>query len=309
MISRFSGADGKKKLVEALLSQRIVAGDASVAEALAEKGQLLEFKPGGTMIEQDASDDDVYFIINGKSNVFVNHQQVGTRSSGEAVGEMVVVDPTARRSATVKADKDVLALKVSADDFRAAGEKSVPFWRNVAVIIGQRLREREKFHLPANPTPIMFIGSSVEGLPLAEEIAAAFKHVDVIARPWTTRGVFGPSGSPLNDLMAQVHEADFAIFVFGPDDKVRSRKEEHDAPRDNVVFEMGLFLGHLGRERVFMVHEAGADLKIPSDLTGVNPITYKCKPGCKLADVIGPVCADLKSAISAKGVVTNRLKV
>ena len=106
-----------------------------------------------------------------------------------------------------------------------------------------------------------------------------------------------------------VSVADFALFVFGPDDKISHRHDDYMVPRDNVIFEMGLFIGRLGRERVFMVKDADVDLKIPTDLLGVNPITYKCKLGCELSDVVGTVCTDLKKVISSKGVVTHRMRV
>ncbi len=192
--------------------------------------------------------------------------------------------------------------------FKESGGDSGGFWKHLAQLAGDRLRERAKFHLPANPTPIMFVGSSVEGLPIAQEIEARLKHEKVIVRVWTN-GVFGPSKIPVEDLITQVDQADFALFVFGPDDKINSRDKEHAVPRDNVILEMGLFLGRLGRERVFMVRDEDADLKIPSDLSGVNPITYKCKPGCVPADVVGPVCTELRKVIASKGVVTHRMKV
>lgn len=308
MIERFTGDKGKANLIDALLQQKVVANDRAVAEKLADTGDLVQFKVDETLIEQDGEDDTVFFIINGKANVFVNHQHVATRESGTVVGEMVAVDPTARRSATLKAGTVVTALKVSAESFKTAGKTSASFWRHLAVLAGDRLRERSKFHQPANKTPIMFMGSSVEGLKVAQEIESGMKHAPVIVRPWTTNGVFGPSRLPIDDLIKQVNIADFAVFVFGPDDKISYRDDEHMVPRDNVVFEMGLFIGKLGRERVFMVMDADVDLKIPTDLTGVNPITYKCKPGCDLADVIGTVCTDLRKVISSKGVVTHRMK-
>lgn len=308
-MERFAGEIGKNNVIEALLAQKIVAGDRALATRIASSGQVVEFKAGETIIEQNGGDDTVYFLINGKVDVFVNHQPVAAREGGTVVGEMAAIDPTARRSATLKASSNVIALRILAAPFIEAGGDSVTFWRHLAQLAADRLRERSRFHLPANPTPIMFVGSSVEGLPVAKEIEARLKHEDVIVRLWTTNGVFGPSGIPVEDLIKQVDQADFALFVFGPDDKIHSRKEDHAAPRDNVILEMGLFLGRLGRERVFMVKEAGVDLKIPSDLSGVNPITYKCKPGCVLADVVGTVCTDLEKVIASKGVVTHRMRI
>lgn len=308
MIERFRGQGGREKLVDAITQQRIVNGDRALAERLASLGELVSFATGKTICQQGGADDDVYFLVHGKVEVFVNHQHVATREGGTVVGEMVAVASMACRSATLKAATDVTALKVTAEQFKKAGESSVTFWRLCAQLVGERLQERAKFHLPANPAPIMFVGSSVEGLSVAQEIEARMKHDKVIVRLWTN-DVFGPSRVPIDDLLAQVEQADFALFVFGPDDQIQSRDDTHATPRDNVIFEMGLFLGRLGRERVFRVQDADIDLKIPSDLTGVSPITYKCKPGCNMSDVVGTVCTDLRKVISSKGVVTHRMKV
>ena len=47
--------------------------------------------------------------------------------------------------------------------------------------------------------------------------------------------------------------ADFAAFIISPDDTVISRDAENLAPRDNVIFELGLFMGVLNRQRVFLI--------------------------------------------------------
>jgi Predicted nucleotide-binding protein containing TIR-like domain/Methyltransferase domain len=59
-----------------------------------------------------------------------------------------------------------------------------------------------------------------------------------------------------------------AIIVLTADDDVHSRGTETSAPRDNLVFEAGLFLSNLGFERVLMLREE--DSKLPSDLLGVH---------------------------------------
>lgn len=309
MMTRFSGNEGRAKLLEALQQQDIIGGDAGLATRVLSAGQLVPFATGQTICAQGDEGDDVFFILSGSVSVFVNHQQIATRTRGTVVGEMAAVDPSARRSATLKAADDVVTWKLSATEFLKAGGDSGPFWRRVAQLGFERLRLRGRFHLPANPTPIMFVGSSVEGLPLAQELPACLQHDKVIVRPWTTKGVFGPSSIAIDELIKHVEEADFALFVFGPDDKIQSRGKKHAAPRDNVIFEMGLFTGRLGRERVFMVKDKDVNLKIPSDLTGVTPITYTRHAGTTLADIATTVCADLRRVIATKGVVANRMKM
>lgn len=300
MKARFSGPSGRSALIDSLLQQRVVQHDRGIAEKIADKGVLVEFSPGDTVITQGGTDTEVFFILNGEAAVFVNNRQVATRGAREVIGEMVAVDPTARRSATLKARTPLVCLKLPATDFVAAGEGSATFWRVIAQVTGDRLRQRERFHRPANDVPIMFVGSSTEGLAVVGELEQAFKHDKLVLHPWT-KGVFGPSRIPLEDLLAEVEKADFALFVFGPDEKIASRGKDFDAPRDNVILEMGLFLGRLGRERVFMLKEHVTDLKIPTDLLGVTPVTYVLKAGCDLATSLGAAVNEIKKAVRDLG--------
>lgn len=300
MKDRFSGATGRSNLIDALLQQRIVQHDRTIAEKLADKGQVVEFTPGATVVAQRATDTDVFFILHGEATVFVNNRELAIRGPREVVGEMVAIDPTARRSATIKAKTPLLCLQVTGPDFVAAGEASPAFWRVMAQVTGDRLRQRERFHRPANETPIMFVGSSTEGLAVVDELVRAFKYDHLDLRPWTS-GVFGPSGIPIDDLLAAITSADFALFVFGPDDKIASRGKEFDAPRDNVILEMGLFLGRLGRERVFLLKEHTSDLKIPTDMLGVTPVTYVCKAGCTLGTALGSAVSEIRNAVRDLG--------
>src|SRR4051794_30612749 len=97
----------------------------------------------------------------------------------------------------------------------------------------------------------MFIGSSAEGLRVAQELQAELEH-DVEATVWS-QGVFGLSGGTLETLEARSHEFDFAVLVLSPDDLISKRETSGHVPRDNVVFEAGLFMGALGRRRTFLV--------------------------------------------------------
>jgi predicted nucleotide-binding protein len=67
---------------------------------------------------------------------------------------------------------------------------------------------------------------------------------------------------------------DFAILLLTPDDIVQSRSTELASPRDNVIFELGLFMGKLGRDRTFILQQPGSSMKIPTDLAGVVTSHY-----------------------------------
>jgi hypothetical protein len=69
---------------------------------------------------------------------------------------------------------------------------------------------------------------------------------------------------------------DFAVFVFDADDVAQIRRAEVRTVRDNVVFELGLFIGRLGRGRAFWITAEGtAAPHIPTDLAGITRLTYR----------------------------------
>lgn len=89
------------------------------------------------------------------------------------------------------------------------------------------------------------------------------------------QGVFRPMQQTLADLVDEAQRTDFAVFVFAPDDLAAIRGERMSVVRDNVLFELGLFIGALGTERCFIVTPRDApNLHLPSDLLGVSPLEY-----------------------------------
>lgn len=299
MIERFQGEKGKRYLVEALKGSQLVEHNEKLATELAGVGELVAFNPGDKIIEQDAVDNDLYFFIEGKADVLINNRRVGTRKSGETVGEMSLGNATARRVATIVARSNLVALKVSDTDFQDTANKYPQVWKVIAGIVSERLRQRSVFLSQPNECPVLFLGCSTEGLELAQYIHAGFKHDSIDAQIWTN-GVFGPSGITIDSLLKEVEEADFAAFIFSPDDKIISRDKEEGAPRDNVIFELGLFMGRLSRERTFIIKEQKSDVKIPTDLLGVTPITYVQKK--ELSSTVEPVCLELREQINKLGV-------
>jgi predicted nucleotide-binding protein len=114
--------------------------------------------------------------------------------------------------------------------------------------------------------PKVFIGSSLEAKPVADAIDANLQH-EAFPKVWTS-GVFGLSESTLSSLMREVRESDFAIFVFGTDDISVIRGELLTVPRDNVVYELGLFSGALEPARCFFLAPSDVEIHLPSDLAG-----------------------------------------
>ncbi|HEU0078521.1 MAG TPA: TIR domain-containing protein, partial [Longimicrobiaceae bacterium] len=146
----------------------------------------------------------------------------------------------------------------------------------------------------------VFIISSAEALPLARAIQTAFQHEPFTVTVWTD-GVFRASHYPVESLEAQLDESDFAIAIAEPDDLVESRGSSARTPRDNVIFELGLFIGRLGRKRSFLLEPRGDEVKLPSDLTGITTIPYRSAVGRDLSAAIAPACNQMRDIINDLG--------
>lgn len=146
----------------------------------------------------------------------------------------------------------------------------------------------------------IFIGSSVEGLGIAYSIQQNLLH-DAETTVWD-QGVFELSGTTMESLTKTLSGSDFGIFVFSPDDIIKIRGREYPSVRDNVLFEMGLFIGRLGRDRVFFILPDGADIHIPTDLLGITPGRYDPnRSDGSMQAATGPVSHQIRLQIKALG--------
>ena len=148
-----------------------------------------------------------------------------------------------------------------------------------------------------NSQPEVFIGSSSESLHVAKAIERSFKHDPVRINIWS-RGVFGVSEATIESLESLLPKIDFAVLILTGDDKLISRKKDHLAPRDNVVFELGLFMGAIGRNRTFMLVEdtPRAALRMPSDLRGVTYLRLKTKNKKPLQSSVTDAVSEIRIA-------------
>ena len=124
--------------------------------------------------------------------------------------------------------------------------------------------------------PRIFLGSSGKQEKLLRALTRGLEDIAHV-EPWTTS--FDPGTTTLERLLELAHEVDFAAFVFARDDWTTNSPSASDttasgqaSPRDNVVFEAGLFGGALGMRRTFILHASGS--KLPSDLLGLTCVRY-----------------------------------
>jgi Predicted nucleotide-binding protein containing TIR-like domain len=145
--------------------------------------------------------------------------------------------------------------------------------------------------------PVLFIGSSSESLDIAY---AAQENLEDCAQVivWT-QGLFDLTRSFLESLVDTLDETQFGLFVFAADDLTRIRGQSIETTRDNVIFELGLFIGRLGRERTFiLMPKDGGELRLPTDLMGINTASFE-KPGNPrlLVPALGAACNKIRRAI------------
>lgn len=160
--------------------------------------------------------------------------------------------------------------------------------------------------VPSPPAPVIgraepghrsriFIGSSSEGLSVAESIQLGLDEA-AECTVWN-QSAFDPSRTTIESLVDISREFDCAVLVLTPDDMVVKRGSATAAPRDNIIFEAGLFTGTLGRARTFLVYCRDAKIALPSDLAGVTAATYSARSDGNLHAALGPVCTRIKRAL------------
>tara|TARA_R110002020_G_scaffold61545_5_gene165517 strand:+ start:446 stop:1546 length:1101 start_codon:yes stop_codon:yes gene_type:complete len=141
--------------------------------------------------------------------------------------------------------------------------------------------------------PKIFIGSSNKGLQVARDVREQL-HEIADCTIWN-EGVFGLSQGTLEAIVNI--EVDYAILVLTPDDLLQKKESQKQAPRDNVIFECGFFIGKIGRERTFMIYDYSSKMDLPSDLAGITLAGYDRSQTSGLV-AVGIACNKVRRAIN-----------
>ncbi len=149
MKERFEGVAGRRLLIDALKTQKMVAGNAGLAEELASLVEIMEVKAGEKIIHQGASDNDIFFILTGSFNINVNGKVVAKRGVNDHIGEMSAIEPAQSRTATVVADEDSVVCKLSEPQLADLGQRHADIWRYFARELVRRLAQRNAFVNPS----------------------------------------------------------------------------------------------------------------------------------------------------------------
>ena len=152
--------------------------------------------------------------------------------------------------------------------------------------------------------PTMFIGSSSEGEKIARAMHSNLRH-DLEVTVWPD-DVFKPTKGTLESLAEVVNRFDFAAFVLSGDDAATIRRQELPVVRDNVILEAGMFIGRLGRTRVFLVVPSelldDKKLHLPTDLLGTTTLDYEAtRSDNNWKAATASACEDIKGVTNELG--------
>jgi hypothetical protein len=154
--------------------------------------------------------------------------------------------------------------------------------------------------------PKVFLGSSSrqQALDVLGVVENGLKKVSQPI-PWN-RGFRHSSLTLIEQLFHRLDQIDFAVFVFNDDDKISNDKEKLAVTRDNVLFECGLFMGRLGRERTYVVLPKG--LEMPDDLKGIVYAEYEPGADKNLHDSLAPSLRLIREEIVELGPLRSKVE-
>lgn len=152
--------------------------------------------------------------------------------------------------------------------------------------------------------PKIFIGSSVESLRIAEAANVNLDHHFEVTI-WRA-GTFKLSSTTIDDLVTKASAVDFALFVFSPDDLATIRQTAEHVTRDNVVFELGLFIGSIGKERCFVLKPRGQELHLPTDLLGLNLADFEAvRTDGDMESATSAACTEIRKQSDELGIIRH----
>lgn len=300
LIDRFSGPEGERALRGAIRGGKMIQGNDDLTDAFLRVAEVVAFDRTSALIEQGGDDNDLYLLVAGHCEILVNGRVVGRRGPGDHVGEMAAIEPAQRRSASVVAATEVVALKIPEPSFHEVAHRHPTVYMDIARELARRLLQRNNLVGEYRERVRLFIISSVESLPIARAIQNAFEHDPFQVVIWTD-GVFKVANYTLQSLEDEVDKSDFTIAIAHADDQTTVRDSDWPTPRDNVIFELGLFMGRLGRARAILMEPREENVKLPSDLSGITTIPYRFEKGADSSATLGPACNRLRDHINALG--------
>ncbi|MDD5020611.1 MAG: nucleotide-binding protein [Endomicrobiaceae bacterium] len=239
---------------------------------LLKKTEIKLYKKNEIIIKEGDLTSDIFLILKGSVNILVKNQCVATRPANEHIGEIVALFSAMKRTATCIVAETSYLAKIRSTNFIQLLNKNPKIYKQIAYTLAKRLEQRNNLiERNIRKKPTIFIASSTEGKTIAKKIAKQFKKFCTV-QEWYHPKSFVASKSGIESLECVSANCDFGLIVLTPDDERKMRGKTSIIPRDNLIFELGLFIGKLTRTRTFFLTST-KNLELPSDLKGVNYLT------------------------------------
>ena len=156
--------------------------------------------------------------------------------------------------------------------------------------------------------PRLFVASSKESLNFAYAIQEELEY-DAEVTLWS-QDIFTASQNNLKSIISSAYEFDFGIFIFSPDDITIINGNNMKSARDNIIFEIGVYMAMLGPERCFfIIPRERSDFRIPTDLLGIEPLTFDTsRSDNNYRASFGPSCNRIRKVILKLGFIKDYKK-
>jgi predicted nucleotide-binding protein len=164
--------------------------------------------------------------------------------------------------------------------------------------------------MPA-PKPKLFVGSSSEAKEIARKFCGALNDIATTVL-WDKAPEFEPTKCTLAGIFKAIDEYDFGLFILTPDDHIVSRGVKGSCARDNVILELGCFLGKLGADRTFAVTQEthakakNKKIKIISDLDGIHIPHFSVTNKHEILSSIDAAVQKIRDKISEVGRIRKK---
>jgi ADP-ribose pyrophosphatase YjhB (NUDIX family) len=116
------------------------------------------------------------------------------------------------------------------------------------------------------------------------------------------QGVLPVSSKLMSSILEEVDSYDFAICVLSADTKiVKEDGTQIDMPNDNVLFELGVSIAHLGSDRAFTLVPRDRPMRLPAYVESNNNVLFRSEPGRNLRAQLGAPCNIIRERAKVLG--------
>jgi CRP-like cAMP-binding protein len=130
-----------KHLADVPLFEGCTKADLARIASLADE---LDVPAGRVLMRQGEYGHECFVILDGRARVSFRGRRAVTLRPGDSFGEMALLQPRGKRSATVTAETDMDLLVLGSREFSTMLEEVPPVARKVMAAVAERVRQAER---------------------------------------------------------------------------------------------------------------------------------------------------------------------